>query len=102
MVRLGNQAVLVFADTLGRPRPGHYAFLVDPAEFEQIRERLADHGITTYAEPGHRQQGIDEARDEGGRGLYRDDPDGNAPWRSSPCPTVAGRPATPADRDKDR
>jgi hypothetical protein len=78
MVRLGNQAVLAFADTLGRPRPAHYAFLVDPAEFEQIRERLAEHGITTYADPGHRREGVDEARDEGGRGLYWDDPDGNA------------------------
>src|SRR4029078_8301294 len=68
MVRLGNQAVLAFADTLGRPRPGHYAFLVDPEEFEQIRSGLADHGITTYADPGHRQEGVDEARAEGGRG----------------------------------
>ena len=42
MVRLGNQAVLAFADTLGRPRHGHFAFLVDPAEFEQIRQRLGD------------------------------------------------------------
>src|SRR6476620_6377331 len=65
MVRLGNQAVLAFAATLGRPRPGHYAFLVDPAAFEQIRERLADHGITTYDDPGHRQEGIDQGRDEG-------------------------------------
>jgi hypothetical protein len=78
MVRLGNQAVLAFADTLGRPRAGHFAFLVDPAEFEQVRQRLADHGITTYADPGHREEGVDEARDEGGRGLYWDDPDGNA------------------------
>jgi hypothetical protein len=78
MVRLGNQAVLAFADTLGRPRTGHYAFLVDPAEFEEIRQRLADHDITTYADPGHHQEGVDEARAEGGRGLYWDDPDGNA------------------------
>ncbi len=78
MVRLGNQAVLAFADTLRRPRHGHFAFLVDPAEFEQIRQRLADHGITTYADPGHQQQGVDESRAEGGRGLYWDDPDGNA------------------------
>ena len=42
MVRLGNQAVLAFADTLRRPRHGHFAFLVDPAEFEQIRQRLGD------------------------------------------------------------
>jgi len=44
MVRLGNQAVLAFADTLGRPRQGHFAFLVDPAEFEQIRQRLPTTG----------------------------------------------------------
>jgi catechol 2,3-dioxygenase-like lactoylglutathione lyase family enzyme len=78
MVRLGNQAVLAFADTLGRPRAAHFAFLVDPAEFEQIRERLGDRGITTYADPAHREEGVDEARAEGGRGLYWDDPDGNA------------------------
>ena len=39
MVRLGTQAILAFADTLGRPRHGHFAFLVDPADFEQIRQR---------------------------------------------------------------
>jgi catechol 2,3-dioxygenase-like lactoylglutathione lyase family enzyme len=78
MVRLGNQAVLAFADTLGRPRAEHFAFLVTPAEFDQIRQRLADQGITTYADPGHQEEGVDEARDEGGRGLYWDDPDGNA------------------------
>ena len=78
MVRLGNQAVLAFADTLGRPRAAHFAFLVEPAEFEQIRERLGDRGITTYADPAHREEGADEARAEGGRGLYWDDPDGNA------------------------
>jgi hypothetical protein len=78
MVRLGNQAVLAFADTLGRPRQEHFAFLVDPAEFDAIRRRLAEHGITTYADPGHQEEGIDDARDEGGQGLYWDDPDGNA------------------------
>jgi catechol 2,3-dioxygenase-like lactoylglutathione lyase family enzyme len=78
MVRLGNQAVLAFADSLGRPRAAHFAFLVDPAEFEQITQRLVDHGITTYADPGHREEGVDEGRAEGGRGLYWDDPDGNA------------------------
>ena len=78
MVRLGNQAVLAFADSLGRPRAGHFAFLVDPEEFEQVQQRLADHGITTYADPAHQQEGVDEERDEGGRGLYWDDPDGNA------------------------
>ena len=78
MVRLGNQAVLAFADSLGRPRTAHFAFLVDAAEFEQITQRLADHCITTYADPGHREKGVDEYRAEGGRGLYWDDPDGNA------------------------
>jgi hypothetical protein len=56
MVRLGNQAVLAFADTLGRPRPTHFAFLVDAPEFEQIRQRLTEHGLTTYADPGHRAE----------------------------------------------
>jgi hypothetical protein len=67
-----------FADTLGRPRQGHFAFLVDPAEFDVIRHRLADHGITTYADPGHQEEGVDDARAERGWGLYWDDPDGNA------------------------
>ena len=76
-VRLGNQAVLAFADTLGRPRREHYAFLVDPDEFEEIRERLAGLAIQTYVDPGLRQEGVDEARADGGRGLYWQDPDGN-------------------------
>jgi hypothetical protein len=51
---------------------------VDAAEFEQITRRLADHGITTYADPGHREEGVDKDRAEGGRGIHWDDPDGNA------------------------
>lgn len=52
MVRFGNQAILAFTDTLAQPRQGHFAFLVNPAEFERIRRRLADEGITTHADPG--------------------------------------------------
>jgi hypothetical protein len=78
MVRLGNQAVLAFADTLGPATPRALRLLVDPEEFEQIRQRLADHDVTTYADPGHRQEGVDESRADDGRGLYWDDPDGNA------------------------
>ena len=78
MVRLGSQAVLAFADTLGRPRHGHFAFLVDPSEFEQMRQRLIDHGNTTYADPGHQEQGVDESRADHRRGLSWDAPDGNA------------------------
>jgi hypothetical protein len=77
VVRLSNGAALCLADSLGPAHGVHFAFLVSPASFEEIRRRLVSLGFVTWADPFHSTPGVDEERDEGGRGLYWDDPDGN-------------------------
>lgn len=55
--------------------PQHYAFLVGDDEFAAIAGRLRDRGLPTWADPGHRTPG--ENRNDGGRGLYFDSPEGH-------------------------
>jgi hypothetical protein len=53
-----------------------YAFMVTKAEFDEIRERIVARGLTYYADPFHRRAG-EINTDDGGRGLYWDDPNGH-------------------------
>lgn len=76
VVELGNGASLDFADDHGRPHRQHYAFLVSEEEFDQIRARIVEHGLTYWADPLHRQEARINTND-GGRGLYWNDPDGH-------------------------
>ena len=55
--------------------PQHYAFLVSEDEFDVIRERIRSRGLTHWADPFHRNEGINH--NDGGRGLYWRDPDGH-------------------------
>lgn len=57
--------------------PQHYAFLVSEAEFDEIHRRLLDRDLPYWADPGHRQAQQINVND-GGRGLYWDDPDGHS------------------------
>jgi catechol 2,3-dioxygenase-like lactoylglutathione lyase family enzyme len=77
MVRLSNGATLCLADSLGPAHAVHFAFLVDDATFDVVAGRLAAGRFPTWADPFHETPGVDTERDEGGRGLYWDDPDGN-------------------------
>ncbi|WP_086824957.1 VOC family protein [Allokutzneria sp. NRRL B-24872] len=54
----------------------HYAFLVSEEEFDVIFGRLRERGVAHWAEPGHRGAGRINTND-GGRGVYFDDPDGH-------------------------
>ena len=98
MVRLGNQAVLAFADTLGRPRHGHFAFLVDPAEFEQIRATLGrprHHHVRRARPPARgRRRGTGRGRPRallGRPGWQRPRDPHRARWRlADRTPTPAG------------
>ena len=55
--------------------PQHYAFLVGDDEFAAVAGRLRERGLPTWADPGHRTPG--ENRNDGGRGLYFDSPEGH-------------------------
>lgn len=53
---------------------GHYAFLVDEADFDAIFGRIVERGIVHWADPGRQQTGEINHHD-GGRGVYFPDPD---------------------------
>jgi catechol 2,3-dioxygenase-like lactoylglutathione lyase family enzyme len=56
--------------------PQHYAFLVSEDEFDQIRARIQERGLTWSADPFGREPG-EINHDDGGRGLYWAAPDGH-------------------------
>jgi catechol 2,3-dioxygenase-like lactoylglutathione lyase family enzyme len=76
VVELSNDVSLDFADDHGRAHPQHYAFLVDESDFDDIFERIKQRGLTYWADPFQRRQGEFNTND-GGRGLYWEDPNGH-------------------------
>ena len=75
-VTTGNGVDLDF-DTYGADgtfTTGHYAFLVDEAEFDAILERIRTSGIDYWADPGRREAATIN-RHDGGRGVYFRSPD---------------------------
>jgi catechol 2,3-dioxygenase-like lactoylglutathione lyase family enzyme len=76
-VETSNQVTLDFMTSRQDPIPSqHYAFLVTEEEFDSIFARITQAGITYYADPGHTQPGQINHND-GGRGLYFEDPNGH-------------------------
>jgi catechol 2,3-dioxygenase-like lactoylglutathione lyase family enzyme len=76
VVQVDNEVSLDYADDHGRVHPQHYAFMVSDAEFDQIQSRIVERGLTYWADPFHAHEGEINTND-GGRGLYWDDPDGH-------------------------
>ena len=76
VVQTDNDVSLDFADNQGRPHPQHYAFMVSDAEFDEIQARIVERGLTFWADPFHTKENQINTND-GGRGLYWDDPDGH-------------------------
>lgn len=54
----------------------HYAFLVSEDEFDVIFGRIRDRKLPNWADPGHKHPG-EINHNDGGRGLYWNDPDGH-------------------------
>ena len=76
VVALGNGVSLDFHETDGEIASQHYAFLVGEDEFDQIFGRLRERGLEYWADPGQRRAGKINTND-GGRGVYFEDPDGH-------------------------
>jgi hypothetical protein len=75
VVQLANDVSLdVMEDSEAQGQ--HYAFLVGEAEFDQIHGRIVERGLEFWADPYHRQSGVIN-RNDGGRGLYWNDPTGH-------------------------
>ena len=76
VVQVDNEVSLDYADDHGKPHSQHYAFMVGDEQFDEILERIVARGLTYWADPFHRKEGEINTND-GGRGLYWNDPDGH-------------------------
>jgi catechol 2,3-dioxygenase-like lactoylglutathione lyase family enzyme len=55
----------------------HYAFIVSEAEFDAIFGRIRERGLEYWADPFHQRPG-EINHNDGGRGLYWEDPNGHS------------------------
>jgi catechol 2,3-dioxygenase-like lactoylglutathione lyase family enzyme len=75
-VQVDNDVTLDFIETQGKITSQHYAFLVSEEEFDQIFGRIRERGLPYWSDPFHRDPGRINTND-GGRGVYWDDPNGH-------------------------
>jgi catechol 2,3-dioxygenase-like lactoylglutathione lyase family enzyme len=75
IVEPSNHVELAFLE-VERVHPQHYAFLVSDDEFDQVHARILERGLDWWADPFKQQPGEWNTED-GGRGLYWEDPDGH-------------------------
>lgn len=76
VVTVDNGVSLDFRDSDEEIPVEHYAFLVSEAEFDAIFERVRAHGLTYWADPAH-ERAFEINRNDGGRGMYWNDPNGH-------------------------
>lgn len=76
VVRVDNDVSLDFADADEPITPQHYAFLVGEEEFDSIFGRIQERRLQYWADPGRSRPGQVNTND-GGRGLYWQDPSGH-------------------------
>ncbi|MFH8488274.1 VOC family protein [Streptomyces longisporoflavus] len=77
-VAIPNGVTLDYMEAGGGPiTPQHYAFLVSEDDFDDIFGRIKDAGLTYWADPHHHT--VNEINtNDGGRGVYWDDPNGHS------------------------
>jgi catechol 2,3-dioxygenase-like lactoylglutathione lyase family enzyme len=76
VVEAANGVSLDYHDTNGEIAPQHYAFLIGEDDFDEIFGRIRERGLEHWADPGQAQPGRIN-RNDGGRGVYFEDPDGH-------------------------
>jgi len=76
VVQVDNDVSLDFADDHGPAHPQHYAFLVDEERFDEIFGRIRERRLTYWADPSRRREG-EINHNDGGRGVYWEDPSGH-------------------------
>ena len=76
VVELDNHVSLDFYQREGEVARQHYAFLVGEREFDAAYGRIGAQGLTYWADPAQTRPG-EINRNDGGRGLYFEDPDGH-------------------------
>lgn len=76
VIPLGNGISMDFMEQEGPIAMQHYAFLVSDAEFDAGMAKIAEKGLTYWADPA--RQGVNQINHHwGGRGVYFEDPDGH-------------------------
>lgn len=73
---MSNGVTLDYMRRRGPITSQHYAFLVSEDEFDAAFARIEERGIAYQADPGGQREGEINTND-GGRGVYFDDPDGH-------------------------
>jgi catechol 2,3-dioxygenase-like lactoylglutathione lyase family enzyme len=76
VVQVDNDVSLDFADDHGPVRPQHYAFLVSETEFDAVFARIKERDLPYWADPGKKRPD-DINTNDGGRGVYWEDPSGH-------------------------
>lgn len=76
VVDLDNHVEVAYLDSDGAPTPQHYAFLVGESDFDEIYGRIRERGLDHWADPFKKQPG-EINHEDGGRGVYWEDPDGH-------------------------
>lgn len=76
VVQVDNEVSLDFADDHGEVRPQHYAFLVTEDEFDEVFDRIKERHLPYWADPGKTRPNESNTND-GGRGVYWEDPNGH-------------------------
>ena len=76
VLELANEVSLDFLQTGPDVHPQHYAFLVTEDEFDEIFGRILERGLPHWADP-HQEHPGEINRNDGGRGVYFEDPDGH-------------------------
>ena len=75
-VQTGNEVTLDFLDTDEEIQVQHYAFLVSESEFDEIFGRIRARKLPYWANPARTQANQINTND-GGRGVYFEDPVGH-------------------------
>jgi len=76
VVELDNDVSLDFYETGGEIASQHYAFLIGEDDFDRAFGRISERGIRYWADPVQERPGQIN-RNDGGRGIYFEDPDGH-------------------------
>lgn len=76
VVQLDNGVSLDFASTDQAPRLQHYAFLIGETDFDAVMGRIHARKLEHWADPFRQRPGEINTND-GGRGVYFPDPEGN-------------------------
>jgi catechol 2,3-dioxygenase-like lactoylglutathione lyase family enzyme len=76
VAELGNGVSLDYHDTDDDIAPQHYAFLISEDEFDGVFGRIQERGLEYWADPSQHRGGEINTND-GGRGVYWEDPDGH-------------------------